>query len=184
MKKIIVCMLFTVVATGAFAQEKGKVRLGFDVGNYFGANLLYNIQDNLNVGIRGGVALTTRESQTEKKVFSAAFTNFSATGNYYFRFQNPSAAFVGGGLGFYNFDVFWHDHREHVKNYKGNTFGGFLTTGIEIRKIRLALEYNLLPSSSALISNYNDDRQVEDKVKNNYFAITVGVFMGGGKWGK
>ena len=97
MKKIIVCMLFAVVATSAFTQEKGKIRLGFDVGNYFGTNLLYNIQDNINIGIRGGYALTTRESQDQKIRFRAGISNLSATSNYYFSLADRSAAFVGGG---------------------------------------------------------------------------------------
>ena len=183
-------MLFFVVVIGAFAQEKGKTRFGFDLGYYNKAglgldiNLLYNIQDNMNVGIKTGAAIAGRESQDEKKYFDAGITNLLGTYNYYFRLENPSSVFVGGGLGLYNLSVFWHDHKESVKNYQGNKFGGFFTTGVEIRKCRLALEYNLIQSSSVVIPNYNDNTQVNDKVKNSYFAITVGVFMGGGKWKK
>ena len=82
--------------------------------------------------------------------------------------------------------------QQKVQKYHSNKFGGFLTTGIETGKFRLALEYNLLPSSSVVISNYNYDEilnegfttQMDDKVRNSYFAVSVGIFMGGGKWRK
>jgi len=190
MKKIIICMLFAIVATSAFAQEKGKTRLGFDLGYYNKAglgvdiNFLYNIQDNMNVGIKGGYGFKTVESQVAKRVFDAGISNFSAIYNYYIRLENRSSVFLGGGLGRYGLGVFWHDHKERVQGYKGGKFGGSLTTGIEIRKCRLALEYNFIPSSSVLAdappsSSYG---QINDKVKNNYLAITAGFFIGGGKW--
>ena len=188
MKKIIVCILFAVAATGAFAQEKGKTRLGFDIGYFneaglgFDINLLYNIQDNMNVGFKFRNAFMGRESLVEKKYFDALNTNFLGTYNYYFTLKSPSAIFVSGGLGLYKLKVLFHDHRERVQNYEGNKFGGFLATGIEIRKLRLALEYNLIPNSSVLIPNQCNNTQVNDEVKNSYFAITAGFFIGGGKW--
>jgi len=190
MKRIIVCILIAVAATSAFAQEKGRTRFGLDIGYAHSAgasldmNLLYNIRDNMNVGIRLGDVLKTVESQVKERVFDAGITNYSATGNYYFNLENRSAIFVGGGLGLYKLRVFHHDHQHRVHNYGGKEFGGFLTTGVEIRKFRLALEYNLLPSSSVLIPNRNDDTRVKDTVKNSYFAITVGFYLGGGKWKK
>jgi len=189
MKNFIVCMLFAVVATGAFAQEKGKTRLGFDLGYYNKAglgvdvNLLYNIQDNMNVGIKAGAAFVGRESQVEKKYFDAGISNLSAISNYYFSLAERSVAFVGGGLGRYKLSKFNHDE-EMVQMYKGNKFGGFLTAGIESNKCRLALEYHLLPSSSVVISNFYDNTQANDKVKNGHLAITAGFFIGGGKWRK
>jgi hypothetical protein len=194
MKRIIVCIFFAVMATVVFAQEKGKVRLGFDAGNHLGTNFLYNIQDNINVGIKWGIALTTRESQYQKIRFRAGISNLSAISNYYFSIAEHSTAFIGGGLGRYRTGFGGLGCtcaiEQKVQKYHNNKFGGFLTTGIEGRKCRLALEYNFVPSSSVLISNhyYNDNdiyyTQVDDKIKNSYFAITIGVFMGGGKWGK
>jgi hypothetical protein len=197
MKKIIVCMLFAVMATGAFAQEKGKVRTGFDFGYYHKAglgldiNLLYNIQDNMNVGVRWGGAFVGKESQTEKKYFDAGITNLSGSYNYYFKSEdNFSAAFVGGGLGWYKLGYGGLGCscavEQRIQKYRGNKFGGFLTAGIEGRKCRLALEYNLIPSSEIMVNYYDLDsvNSKNDKVKNSYFAITAGFFIGGGKWKK
>ena len=194
MKKIIICILFAIVATSTFAQEKGKTRLGFDLGYYNKAglgvdiNFLYNIQDNMNVGVRTGAAFVGRESQVEKEYFDAGITNLLGTYNYYFRFKNPSAIFVGGGLGCYKLSKFSHDEI-HIREYASNKFGGSLTTGIEIRKFRLALEYNFIPSSSVVVNTQIASGGVlggvilvDDKVKNNYLAITAGFFIGGGKW--
>jgi len=175
MKKIIICMLFAMVATSAFAQEKNKARFGLDVGNYLGVNFLINAQDNMNFGLRMGVAYAMRKNQNEKEKFDTAITNFSAIYNYYMRLENSSVAFVGGGLGRYGFSVLGCMRGHRVSDESGK-FGGFITTGIETGKFRLALEYNLLPSSSVLIDN------IDDKFKNNHLAITAGFFIGGGKW--
>ena len=185
MKKIIVCTLFALVATGAFAQEKGKTRFGFDAGNYFGINLLYNIQDNMNVGVRTGGAIVGKKTQAENVAFGAGITNISAISNYYFGFGNRSAAFVGGGVGRYKLGYGFIGcpcaSKQRVQEYKGYKFGGFLTTGLESRKFRLALEYNFLPTSSVVVYDHTDNSLTNDKVKNSYFAVSIGFFIGGGK---
>ena len=55
-----------------------------------------------------------------------------------------------------------------------------LTAGVELGKLRLALEYNLVPATDVQVSTGT----VNDKIPNSYLAITAGFFIGGGKWGK
>ena len=196
MRKLIVCVLFAAIMTGAFSQEEGKVRGGLDLGYCiptkggggfaFNLNIGYNLQDNMNVGLKLGVAAMAKVDPFGETGSVAANVNYLATFNYYFSSgTSPVAPFVGCGAGL--FALAGADAGvSSVSVDVGNRFGGLLTAGVELGKFRLAFEYNMIPSSAVKFTGTNTGPMAitSDKIKNSYFAITTGVYFGGGKWRK
>ena len=193
MKKIIVCMLFAVMAIGAFAQEEGKIRGGLNIGAAIpdggggvclDINLGYNLKDNMNVGIRWGTAGMAKVDPLGETGSVSANINFLGTYNYYFSSgTSPIAPFVGGGLGLYTVAAIAAGAGYTVD--AGNRFGGMLTAGVEAGKFRLTLEYNIVPSSAVNVTSTPGSLVIKnDKIKNSYLGITAGFYIGGGKWKK
>ena len=182
--------------TDAFSQLKGKFRGGLDFGSIIqsdkmaylsGANLGYNLQDNLNVGIKYGSAIRFGSPIHNGNEFkSSDIYYFSGTYTYYFgsRAKSLFIPYVGGGLGRYVIELDYSDRRYNQQAYdRSAKFGGFLTTGFELGKFRLAIEYHLLPESKLTVMDYNNYPPLEIdniKIKNNYLGFTVGFYIGGG----
>lgn len=51
--------------------------------------------------------------------------------------------------------------------------------GLELGKFRIGAEYNIVPPSDL----QNVSGQVIGEAINQYYGITLGFFVGGGKWG-
>lgn len=143
-----------------FAEEGG--------GMLFSLEPKYNLTDNSNIGLRIGAAASVSESDTEVD----ANINILATYDYYFNSENSSTSpFLGAGLGWYVLgDI--NDSSDSTINL-GEQFGGVIRGGIELGKLRLTLEYNLLPKSKL---EHGESR------KNSYFGASIGFYVGGGKW--
>ena len=45
--------------------------------------------------------------------------------------------------------------------------------GIELGKLRLAFEYNIIPKT---------DFESGGSISNSYFGVSIGFYVGGGKW--
>jgi len=89
----------------------------------------------------------------------AVYSSICLTPDYYFsRPRNGARLFAGGGLGPYD-ESKENNHPDNPKN----TLGFFLRTGIEAGRFRLSGEYNITGGI------------------NNYAAINLGFFFGGGK---
>lgn len=185
MKKIIVCVVLALMTTALVAQEQGKIRGGANFGfaipsGGFGVAydlfLGYNIADNMNVGARLGQAAMI--SVSDDGAGASANTNILATFTY---FLNPGggrfAPFAGVGTGVYMLGaVSVGDDGSSVEG--GTLFGGMLTAGFELGWFRLAVEYNLIPSSPVVMTVGDaPDR------RNSYLGITLGFVIGGGRWG-
>ena len=195
MKRVILCVMCAVIATGAFAQEQGKVRGGLDLGGCFpnggGGGLCldvpigYNLQDNMNVGIKVGVAVMAKLDPFGETADAAANLNFMATYAYYFNSgKSPVAPFLGAGAGLYSVAA-GSAGVNTVAVEAGNRFGGMLSAGVELGKFRVALQYNLVPSSAVRMTGTGTGTELsKDKIKNSYLGLTIGFFAGGGKWKK
>ena len=193
MKKIIiVCMLFTVTATGAFAQVQGKIRgglnLGFcipkgGIGVALDAQLGYNLKDNMNIGIKYGLAAMAKIDPSGESGSVSANNNILGTFSYYFNSGEGSfVPFVGGGIGIYTLGSITVGSEYSIE--LGPRPGILLTTGFEASKFRLGLEYNIVPSSAVKFNGSGTPTIENNSVKNSYLAITAGFYIGGGKWKK
>ena len=201
MKKIILLVLLTLVFTNGYAQEQGKFRVGLDFGyvpagggggGLFSIEPKYNITDNMNVGLRLGGAAVVRDlaSDLDNEEYSAKVAGIGSlvgTYDYYFHKSGSGssfAPFIGAGLGYYSLANVEVDDSsldsEELNPSVSGVFGGLIRGGFEWGGFRMGLEYNFLPSS---------DLETPSGVKvgtaeNSYVGISIGFFVGGGKWGK
>ncbi len=201
MRKFVLYSLIIVAFTDVYSQEKGKIRVGADLGiclpNQGGGltgnvDFRYNILDNFNAGFRIGFGLMIKDIAISSDRMSVTSTeslnnSFLITGDYYFSKKTSYfAPFIGVGLGTY----FIENTRFTLENNETQKFGfyingenvsgGLLRGGFEWGKFRLVLEYYLIPSSALkdLSNNY------KGMSNNCYTNISLGFYIGGGKWKK
>ncbi|WP_165698063.1 hypothetical protein [Flavobacterium nackdongense] len=199
MKKIILLVLLALVITNGYSQKKGAFRVGLDVGYVpaggGGGGLLtiepkYNITENMNVGLRFGGAAVIRDLESNvgdsytAKV--AGISSFVGTYDYYFHKSGSGSSFapyVGAGLGYYslaNVEVDDSEVDSGVLNPSvSSVFGGLIRGGFEWTGFRFGLEYNFLPSSD--LEDFDGNKV--GTANNAYFGVSIGFFVGGGKWG-
>jgi hypothetical protein len=196
MKKIILSVCIAFFCVSGYAQKEGGFRVGLDLGvvptNGGGGVLFslepkYNIKDNMNVGLRIGIAAIVRDindsgATTSAKV--AANGSYVATYDYYFNGAGKSfVPYIGAGAGYYsiaNVEFDDTDNSDNVMVDATGKMGGLVRGGFEWGKFRMGLEYNLVPESTLQDINGNN----QGTVANSYVGIHLGFYVGGGKWGK
>jgi len=185
MNKIFI-LIFVLFSLTAQAQDAGKFRVNFDSGVailpegngiYYGFEPKYNIADNMNVGLKLSFLEVSKKLDIvglgEETYDSNSFA-VALTFDYYFNELTNSAftPFIGAGIqnvGFSDDDFGSAD--------SDTTFGALIRTGFEWHKLRLALEYNIIPESE-----FSDFDGNAFSISNSYFGIGLGFFIGGGKW--
>lgn len=196
MKKIILSVCIALFCVSGYAQKEGGFRVGLDLGVVptnggggvmFSLEPKYNIKDNMNVGLRLGIAAIVRDindsgSTTSAKV--AANGSYVATYDYYFNGAGKSfVPYIGAGAGYYsiaNVEFDDTDNSDNVMVDATGKMGGLVRGGFEWGKFRMGLEYNLVPESTLQDINGNN----QGTVANSYVGIHLGFYVGGGKWGK
>jgi len=196
MKKIILLLAVLAFSNG-YSQEAGKFRVGLDFGyvpaSGGGGGLIslepkFNIKDNMNVGLRlGGAAVVRDLVSTNNEEFTAKVAGIGSvvgTYDYYFHKSGSSfAPYIGAGFGYYSLANVEVDDSEVNDEYTpavSSVFGGLIRGGFEWAGFRMGLEYNFLPDSDI----ERTDGSVAGTAKNAYLGISIGFFVGGGKWGK
>lgn len=196
MKKIILFALLTLAVANCYSQEKGKFRVGLDLGfvptGGGGGGMLsiepkFNLTDNMNVGLRIGGAGIVKDIQEGSTVTTAKVsvsTSVAGTYDYYIHKQGSSfAPYVGAGIGYYslaNIELEDSATSEDVTPSVTGVLGGLVRAGFEWGKFRMGVEYNILPESD--LENINGVKI--GTAKNTYLGIHLGFYLGGGKWGK
>ncbi|MFK7813858.1 MAG: hypothetical protein AB8B59_15290 [Maribacter sp.] len=195
-KTLILLVLMAGVFSHLEAQEANKfrfdIRLGYAIPNTGGGGILFNLEpkwtlnENMNVGLRLGVAAYGREIENNINTDIEVGVNASYIGTYDYYFHNGSssfAPFVGGGVGYYqvaNIEVDDNSLQDNTQIDPSGKFGGMFRAGFDVGKFRVAGEYNLVGKS--------DLRDVNNAVigtsKNGYIGISIGAYFGGGKWKK
>jgi hypothetical protein len=198
MKKIISVVLITLALASGYSQEKGKFRVGLDIGYVptggGGGGLLsiepkYNLADNMNIGLRLGAAGIAKDIQNNSTSTSAEVSaNGSLVGTYDYYFHKSGsgssfAPYIGAGVGYYslaNVKVDDTSNSSEISPAVSGVVGGLIRGGFEWAGFRMGVEYNLIPDSD--LEDLNGDKV--GTAKNAYFGIHIGFFVGGGKWGK
>lgn len=204
MKKIILCLSIIAFTLNVNAQEKAKIRVGLDAGYAIpshgggfagGLDVRYNIMDNINVGVKLNGDFMIKDSYVDEVNFTGSITasvlsSTLITSDYYFnKGDNAFALFVGGGIGLYNvLNIGAQVNANEIPtiptnfdDYKSeNKFGGLIRTGFEAGHFRLGLEYYLIPKSTL----YNVLNTTTSITKNSFLNISLGFYLGGGKWKK
>lgn len=199
MKKITLVLLLAFVFTNGYSQEEGKFRVGLDFGyvpagggggGLFSIEPKFNISDNMNVGLRFGGAAVVRDLVTnnsdELTAKVAGIGSLVGTYDYYFHKSGSGSSFapyIGGGIGYYSLANVEVDDSADTGEYTpavSSVFGGLIRGGFEWTGFRMGLEYNFLPESD--IENFAGEKV--GTAKNAYVGLSIGFFIGGGKWGK
>ncbi|WP_111672762.1 outer membrane beta-barrel protein [Algoriphagus litoralis] len=199
MKKLLSVLIALVAIQTAYAQQAGRFRyqmdLGFAAPKNGGIGALVHVEpqvlllDNLALGLRMGATgmvkdVTYFEIPDDYDGELAANLSVSGTANYYFKLNKGNLApYVGAGFGYYalgNVEV-QGDHFEDAENLQANfAWAPMVRLGVELNKFRLGAEYNFVPSSNL----QNVSGEVIGRATNEYFAFTLGFFVGGGRWGR
>ena len=165
MRKIILITIFALVFVNCFSQRQGGFRVGLDLGytvpSSGGGGLLfsiepkYNIQDNMNIGLRIGSAAMVRDIQTSGGNTSAKISaNGSYVGTYDYYFNSSGRSFVpyiGAGIGYYSIANVDYSDLNTSNTYRidpTGKIGELLRGGFEWGKFRMGLEYNFVPKST------------------------------------
>ena len=172
--KSIFCFLLLFSSLFSFGQEARKLRAGLEIGmlrtaqgkpfgfGFTGAvELKYNLQDNMNVGLK-----TESMYFQNNKSDDGRLRSFFMTYDYYFYKRNQFSPFIGTGLGYYFCvaDYF-------VNEIKYNNPTCLFRTGFEFWRFRTSLTYNLIRTNETIFLNKNKD----------YVSLTIGCYFGGGK---
>jgi len=193
MKKsvLVIALVFTTFIS--YSQREGAFRVGMDfgvvpanggLGFSFSVEPKYNLKDNMNIGLRyalAGIARDVEDFGNSTFVTATGVESFMGTFDYYFKNGKSFVPFVGGGLGYGSALSVRADEDTSVSGLSPKSgFAGVLRGGFEWGKFRMGLEYNLVPKSKL----YNGTLESNEDISNSYFAITLGFYVGGGKWGK
>ncbi|MEX0596719.1 MAG: hypothetical protein WD512_09475 [Candidatus Paceibacterota bacterium] len=193
MKKSILVMALLLTSIMSYSQREGAFRVGFDLGfvpasggagvSYY-LEPKYNIKDNMNVGFRiGGAAIARDVEDNGGSTFVTATgaASYLGTFDYYFPKGKSFVPFVGGGIGYAGALSVRADEDSDLSGQSvSGGFGGVIRGGFEWGKFRMGLEYNLVPKSKL----YYENNVSNEDISNSYFAVTLGFYVGGGKWGK
>lgn len=195
MKKVILLALITLAVANGYSQRQGGFRVGLDLGYVpsdggggamFSLEPKYNIKDNMNLGLRIGIAAIIRDLNTDGTSSSAKVSangSYVGTYDYYFNKSGSSfAPYIGAGVGYYSLANVEFDQNasEEINPEVSGEMGALIRGGFEWGKFRMGVEYNLVPDSD--LENSNGDKV--GTAKNAYVGIHLGFYLGGGKWGK
>ena len=200
MKKLLTLIFVLASIQLANAQRGGDFRFQMDLCGAFPKEVcvgaLVNLEpqillkDNLAFGLRLGVAglaknisLNNSIGEYEGEIGSNA--SISGTLNYYFNGGNSRIApYIGAGFGYYglsNIEIDENVGNQDLGEIDVNFFWApMIRAGVELGKFRIGAEYNIVPSSDL----QNSSGVTVGSAINEYYGITLGFFVGGGKWGK
>ncbi|MCS5491838.1 outer membrane beta-barrel protein [Algoriphagus limi] len=201
MKKLLTLIILLGIGAASYAQQAGKFRMGLELGPAIpkdgGIGALVNIEpkinvgDNMNVGIRFGVAGLAKDVtyyDITKDYEGEVSGNVSITGTFDYYFNNGGsnfAPYIGVGYGYYGLSSVEIDASNIDNVDVGDLEANFkwapmVRAGIELGKFRMGAEYNFIPNSDL----QNTSGTVIGEAINQYFGFTLGFYVGGGRWRK
>lgn len=186
------------VLNTAHAQDAGKFRVGLDLGFadrksgngfYLVLEPKYTLSDQTNVGLRYGwtavlKAVETGDQGELESVKVYTVDSYMATFDYYFIFSRTFTPYVGSGLGYVspaniNMARNGNTRNSSSPDYKpGGKFGFMIRGGFELGKFRYTMEYDAIGKTELK----NASGEEYGSMRNSYIGITVGFFVGGGRW--
>lgn len=195
MKKIFFVFVLFAVFISLNAQQQGKVRGGLDIGLAASKNsraglaggleLKYNVLDNWNLGTRLDMISIIKDIENNKSSVSSSVGLLIVSDYYFNNGKSSFAPFVGGGIGYYGLAGVEVDRDNVGKKIDSdlisstNKMGGLVRIGFEASRFRATIGYNMIPDAT-----YTDKNNKQFTTTNNHYSITIGFYIGGGKWKK
>lgn len=200
MKKLLAIISFFVICHFSNAQHAGRFRMGMDVGPAIpkggGIGALVNLEpkvnlkNNLNVGIRFGVAALAKDVtyyNINDDYEGEISGNISVTGTLDYYFNNGGsnvAPYIGAGFGYFALSSIEinstdFDTPDNIGDLEADfKWAPMVRAGVELGKFRMGAEYNFVPTSNL----QNASGEVIGEAINQYFGFTLGFYVGGGRW--
>jgi outer membrane protein W len=200
MKKLFAITLLLFVCQWTMAQQAGRFRMGMDLGAAIpkggGIGALINLEpkinlnNNMNVGIRFGVAALAKDVTYYDVIedYEGEISgNVSVTGtfDYYFNKGGSNVApYIGAGFGYYalssiEINSVDFDTPDTIGDLEADfKWAPMVRAGVELGKFRMGAEYNFIPTSNL----QNISGEVIGEAINQYFGFTLGFYVGGGRW--
>ncbi|MHA7130062.1 outer membrane beta-barrel protein [Algoriphagus namhaensis] len=200
MRQLIALVLLFSITQTIQAQQSGRFRMGMDlgiaipdgggIGGVVNLEPKVNLRDNMNVGLRLGVAglakdVTYFDFSEDYEGEISANVSIGGTFDYYFHKDKSSVApFIGLGYGYYALSSLEiepgdFDQIDDIGNLEADfKWAPMIRAGVELNKFRMAAEYNFVPNSNLQDTSGN----IIGEAVNQYFAFTLGFYVGGGKW--
>ncbi len=163
---------------------------GGGIGGVLNLEPKVNIKENMNVGLRFGVAglakdVTYFDITEDYEGEISANASITGTFDYYFHKGGSRVApFVGAGFGYFalssiEVDSGDFDDPDAFGNLEADfEWAPMIRAGLELSKFRMAVEYNFVPKSNL----QNTEGDIIGEAINQYFAFTLGFYVGGGRW--
>ncbi|MBN7817126.1 outer membrane beta-barrel protein [Algoriphagus pacificus] len=200
MKKFLAIISFFAICNFSNAQHAGRFRMGMDVGPAIpkggGIGALVNLEpkvnlkNNLNVGIRFGVAALAKDVtyyNINDDYEGEISGNISVTGTMDYYFNNGGsnvAPYIGAGFGYFALSSIEinstdFDTPDNIGDLEADfKWAPMVRAGVELGKFRMGAEYNFVPTSNL----QNASGEVIGEAINQYFGFTLGFYVGGGRW--
>lgn len=156
---------FKVDINVGFADPQGS---GTKAGAIFSLEPKYGVSNQIDIGLRLGIAATARGVPDGNGGFSSASVEANAsyllTGDYFFT-NTTARPFIGVGLGAFTFASASGNSNTNTNTVipAATKFGELIRGGVEVGHLRLGIEYDFVPE------------------QNGFFAATIGVKIGGGR---
>jgi hypothetical protein len=188
MRKYSCCFIFSLIfsqitrAQDSLEYKPIKVDMGF--GNTFQSNKFdgyllylepsYTFAGKYKTGIRLEYAILNMNN-----IGSTALTF-----DYYYVRHSGLRLFAGGGFAHYNITSSGRcdpgPETEQTTSYTKSA-GAMVRIGLEFNHLRFGMEYNMVPSTYMTVSGSGYQIGSTTIYKNSYFALKIGVSVGGGK---
>ena len=195
MKKALLLIVFVVVGLSANAQEFKPFKVGLGLGYAIPADGGGGIAVYLEPGYRISdvFLLNLRlESAAMAKVVGDQEASVSASGSYtlngqYYLSNNDFRPFVGLGAGlFSNATVSVSVDVDGVGTVSADfdpssSIGFYPRIGFDYGHFNFIFDYNLIPATDEVEFNGTTIDLGDDKIKNSYMTIKMGVSIGGGR---
>jgi len=198
----ILLLLFVIFSSFHFyAQESGNIKLSVEAGimpllrNSENLGFLLHVEpkikvlDNTFMGMRIGLAINSHVFEVHDNApyiinteQNHAVLSFTPTIDYYFR-KSYYRPYIGAGIGYHILadyvDVFRSTNASEgvIEGNVNKRIGLLLRGGVESDKLRLGLEYNIIPTGDIEIL----DGSVIGTVVNSYVGLTIGFTIIGGQ---
>jgi hypothetical protein len=198
MKKISVLIVVAAMLAGSAIGQtnlkpfKVDLSLGYAIpggdgakgGVIFVIEPKYAVLPPLSLGLRMEAALIARfggfdSEGNPNNVDVKGSGSYLATGDYYFVNNYALRPFAGIGLGVYRIaGVEVNSTTEGTST--ASKFGQMIRAGVELSHFRMAVEYNIVPSTTFSGWDMNGNPATLTS-KNSYIGIKAGVCIGGGR---
>jgi hypothetical protein len=184
-KPVVIVILFVITVSNLYAQKFQRFRAGIGAGYAIGTGSGaggggivafepgFHIADQIlaNAKLERVIVVRGTDEGSALEIDYGHFLSGSVNIQYFIN-NAILRPFVGGGFGFYNIDGLTIDVSNVPTEVPAESkLGLYPRVGFDVAHFTICIDYNIIPPSKVGLSEF----------KNNYIAIRIGGFFGGGR---